>query len=102
MPNLHLYFRASFNNDATQMRAFINQAIAETNQGYANSKVPITMSLKCMIASSVLDNIDTGKMLSDFLASSRKISRGQSYKTFYTFGQIYKPTLKHVNNAMSR
>ena len=25
---------------------------------------------------------------------------GQSYKTFYTLGQIYKHTLKHVNNAM--
>ena len=27
---------------------------------------------------------------------------GQSYKTFYTFGQIYKRTLKHVNNAMQQ
>ena len=25
---------------------------------------------------------------------------GQSFKTFYTLGQIYKSTLKHVNNAM--
>ena len=25
--------------------------------------------------------------------------RGQSYKTFYTLGQIYKRVLKHVNNA---
>ena len=26
--------------------------------------------------------------------------RGQSYKTFYTLGQFYKRTLKHVNNEM--
>ena len=26
--------------------------------------------------------------------------RGQSYKTFYTLGQIYKHTLMHVNNPM--
>ena len=27
-------------------------------------------------------------------------TRGQSYKTFYALGQIYKRVLKHVNNAI--
>ena len=27
---------------------------------------------------------------------------GQSYKTFYTLGQVYKRTLKHVNNVMQQ
>ena len=26
-----------------------------------------------------------------------KLLRGQSYEDFYTFGQIYKPVLKHEN-----
>ena len=28
-------------------------------------------------------------------------TRGQSYKTFYTCGQIYKHVLKHENNALA-
>ena len=29
-----------------------------------------------------------------------ELSRGKSYKMFYTLGQIYKRTQKHVSNAM--
>ena len=32
--------------------------------------------------------------------SEELTTRGQSYKTFYTLGQIYKRTLKHVKNAL--
>ena len=28
--------------------------------------------------------------------------RGQSYKDFYTLGQIYKRVLKHKNNALTK
>ena len=33
-------------------------------------------------------------------AADAKRMWGQSYKTFYTLGQIYNRTLKPVNNAM--
>ena len=32
----------------------------------------------------------------------RTQSRGQSYKTFYTLGQIYNCVLKHENNALAQ
>ena len=32
----------------------------------------------------------------------KKNSRGQSYKIFYTLGQIYKCVLKHENNALAQ
>jgi hypothetical protein len=45
------------------------------NLGYVNSKLPITLSLKCIVASNVADNLKTGTMLSDFLASASKFSQ---------------------------
>jgi len=41
-------------------------------QGYVNSGVAITMSLKCMINSDVEDNTDIHVMLDDFLAAASK------------------------------
>ena len=38
------------------MNAFINQAVAETNTGYANSQVPINLSLRCIRDSSINDD----------------------------------------------
>ncbi len=65
-----LLFRDSFKNDATAIKAFINTAIAETNQGYANSKVPIVMNLQCIIETAVQDNPNSEVMLNAFKAAA--------------------------------
>ena len=65
-----LNFRESFKNDATAIKGFISTAIAETNQGYANSKVPIVMNLQCIIESAIQDNPDSEAMLNAFQAAA--------------------------------
>lgn len=72
-------FRSYFNDDTAQMKTFVDLAIAESNQGYVNSGVAITMSLKCMINSDVEDNTDIHVMLDDFLAAAK------AAKNFSTF-----------------
>jgi len=71
-PILFIY-RDSFKNDATAIKAFINTAISETNQGYANSKVPIVMNLQCIIETAIQDNPNSDTMLSAFLAAASKL-----------------------------
>ena len=66
----YFIYRQSFNNDVVAMKAFINTAISETNQGYSNSKVPINMVLHCIRDSSVRDDKDSEKMLNAFEAAA--------------------------------
>ena len=49
-------FRSFFSNSASAILTFINQAIAESNTGYANSEVPIKLELKCVLDSKLQDN----------------------------------------------
>jgi hypothetical protein len=55
------------------MTAFINQAVAESNQGYVNSRVPITMALRCIVDSSISSNTSFGAMLDTFSSSASKL-----------------------------
>jgi|FrelakmetLWP11LW_1041352.scaffolds.fasta_scaffold611732_1 hypothetical protein len=54
------------------MTAFINQAVAETNQGYINSKVPITMTLRCIVDSAITSVTSFSAMIDTFTASASK------------------------------
>jgi len=69
-------FRKSFNSDA-ELAAFVNLAISETNQGYANSKIPINMYLKCLLDTPSADASDSETILYNFLFSAK-----DDYKTF--------------------
>jgi len=63
-------FRNSF-SDYNQMLAFVNLAISETNQGYANSQVPITMFLKCLLDSPSTDAPDSFTILDNFWSAAK-------------------------------
>lgn len=64
-------FRSYFQNNSASINSFISLAIAETNQGYVNSRVPITLFLKCNIESNFAENSDLGAVLSAFKNASK-------------------------------
>ncbi len=47
-------FRASFESKA-DYTSFIAEAITETNTGYLNSGIPITLQLHCIVESNLKD-----------------------------------------------
>ena len=61
-----------------------------------------------MVLNIIANNKKRGKLATIFSQEPKNGTRkrllkriwGQSYKFFYTLGQIYKRVLKHVNNAM--
>ena len=65
---------ASFDYSELAITAFIELVIAETNQGYVNSDVPITIYPHCIIQSAVQDNLDLHVMIDDFKESAGNIS----------------------------
>lgn len=58
--------RAYFGNSASAMLLDINLAISESNTGYANSGVPIRLSLKCVVDSQLQDNSSSAASLNQF------------------------------------
>ena len=50
----------------------INLAVAESNQGYANTQIPITLILHCILDSTIPSNNDLGVMLTDFTSAAGK------------------------------
>jgi len=69
-------FRKSFSSNA-ELVAFVNLAISETNQGYANSQIPINMYLKCLLNTPSADGSDSDTILSNFLKAAKN-----DFKTF--------------------
>ena len=55
------------------MTAFIQLAIADTNQGYSNTRIPIQLVLKCIVDAPIVDVADMGKQLEDFKNSASKM-----------------------------
>jgi len=49
-----VYYTSKLDED-TDVPTFVDQVIAETNQGYRNSKVPIRVKLHCLIKSDIRD-----------------------------------------------
>jgi hypothetical protein len=71
--NFFSNFRALFSNSASAITSFVNQAIAMTNVGYANSRVPITMTLHCIIDSSITSVTSFSTMIKSFTPSASKL-----------------------------
>ncbi len=63
-------FRALYSNSVAAITAFINQAIAESNQGYVNSRVPITLVLHCVVDSTIASVTSFNTMITTFTASA--------------------------------
>jgi hypothetical protein len=62
-----------FSNSASAITGFVNQAITMTNIGYANSRVPITMTLHCIIDSSITSVTSFSTMIKSFTPSASKL-----------------------------
>jgi len=69
-------FRNSFSSSAALV-GFVNLVVAETNQGYLNSKVPIQMNLRCVLNTPSTDASDSPTVLANFLRASNR-----NFKTF--------------------
>ena len=63
---LMVYYTPEFAAATDDIPGFIDQAIAETNQGYLNSEIPLTVSLFCLEAATINDIADTSTFISTF------------------------------------
>lgn len=60
LPNFGIIF-------SPHIEDFIDQLIAETNQGYANSEIPVTVTKLCQEMATVHDTPSSGDLLDSFM-----------------------------------
>ena len=73
--SITVYYTKDFKAATADPKTFIDQVIAETNQGYINSKVPIRARLHCVLESDVSDGLDASTTLSTFKQSRYNLNR---------------------------
>ena len=61
-----VYYTLEFRDATSDIQGFVNQAIAETNQGYANSQIPLVAEVFCTKEAHVRDSEDGLQQLEDF------------------------------------
>ena len=64
--SVKVYFTPEIALVTPDIEGFIGQAMAETNQGYANSQVPVTVELFCIEPATINDYPDSHTMLEHF------------------------------------
>ena len=64
--SIMFYYTAEFAAATPNIEDFIDQVIAETNQGYANSRIPITATKLCQELATVPDQTDARALLGEF------------------------------------
>ena len=64
--SIMFYYTAEFAAVTSNIGDFIDQVIAETNQGYANSRIPITATKLCQELATVPDQTDARALLREF------------------------------------
>ena len=60
------YYTPEFASITSDIPGYIDQVIAETNQGYANSQIPVRVEKFCIEAATINDMSDTSTFLSTF------------------------------------
>ena len=60
------YFTPEFSFLTADIPGYIDQVIAETNQGYANSQIPVRVSRHCIEAATINDIADTSTFIQTF------------------------------------
>merc|ERR1719450_1849589 len=61
-----IYYTPSFAAVTADIPGFVDQALAETNQGYANSDIPLTITKLCIEEATIDDIADTSTFISTF------------------------------------
>ena len=60
------YYTPEFAAITSDIPGYIDQVLAETNQGYANSLIPVTVTRHCIEAATINDIADTSTFISTF------------------------------------
>merc|ERR1719397_1464194 len=63
-----LYYTPEFASVTSDIPGFMDQALAETNQGYVNSQIPLTITKHCIEEATISDIADTSTFISTFRA----------------------------------
>ena len=69
-----VYYTKEFKLRTADIHTFIDQVIAETNQGYINSGIPIRAKLHCVIQSDIEDGLPAHVTLASFKESQPQLS----------------------------
>ena len=69
-----VYYTEEFKKTTADPLTFIDQVIAETNQGYINSGIPIRARLHCVIQSEIRDGLPAHITLAAFKQSQRSLT----------------------------
>ena len=69
-----VYVTSQFLRSTRDPAAFIDQLVAETNQGYINSEVPLRARLHCILESSVPDGLPPAVTLRMFTTSETSLN----------------------------
>ena len=69
-----VYYTEEFKKTTADPLTFIDQVIAETNQGYINSGIPIRARLHCVIQSDIRDGLPAHITLAAFKQSQRSLT----------------------------
>ena len=73
--SLTVYYTNQFSQSTRDPAAFVEQLVAETNQGYINSGVPLRARLHCMLESSVPDGLPPAVTLRMFTTSQGSLNK---------------------------
>merc|ERR1711892_694903 len=65
--SIRIYYTQEFAKATTDIPLYMDQVIAELNQGYINSKIPVRAKLFCVEATTLNDEPDTHKLLEKFI-----------------------------------
>ena len=63
-----LYYTPEFASVTSDIPGFMDQALAETNQGYVNSQIPLTITKHCIEEATISDIADTSTFIQAFRA----------------------------------
>merc|ERR1719187_1077625 len=64
-----VYYTAGLEASTRDVAAFVDEVIAETNEGYKNSKIPLRAKLHCLIKSDIKDGQHYATTLNEFVNS---------------------------------
>lgn len=70
-----VYYTPDFESTTPDIRGWVNQVLMLTNQGYANSGIPLSIKLHCLERADIPDRINKYSMLTSFMSMKGKNSQ---------------------------
>ena len=66
-----IYYTPEFAAITSDIPGFVDQVLAETNQGYVNSNIPMTIKLHCIEPASISDTSSSSALMLSFMAMKK-------------------------------